>query len=160
MEESEGKSLEPLKLGKILQIGVVVENLEEAIEFYTEHFGLGPWKTRVSEHLPYAIVKGEKTPYTCKLAIADMPPLKFELIEVTKGPSIQLDFLESKGEGVHHLQYHVDNLEEEISNYEKHGFKVLQEMRRPEIGFAYMGTDKVGGIIFELVGPSPSLEES
>ena len=160
MGTSEKKSLEPLQLGKIVQIGVVVKNLEEAIEFYTKHFGLGPWRRGVSEHLPYAIVRGEKTPYTCKLAFTEIPSLQLELIEVTKGPSIQLDHLNTKGEGIHHIQYHVDNLEEEISKYKQHGFQVLQEMRRRERGFAYMNTDKVGGIIFELVGPSPSLEES
>lgn len=71
-----------------------------------------------------------------------------------------MDHLGSKGEGIHHLQYRVDNLEEAISNYEVHGFQVLQEMRSKEGGFAYMSTDRVGGIIFELVGPSPSLEPS
>lgn len=160
MGESKEKSLEPLRMGKIVQIGVVVKNLEEAMEFYTKHFGLGPWRTRVNEHLPYAVVLGEKTPYTCKLAFTEIPPLQLELIEVTKGPSIQLDHLKTKGEGVHHIQYRVDNLEEEISKYEEHGFKVLQEMRGRERGFAYMNTDIVGGIIFEIVGPSPSLEES
>jgi methylmalonyl-CoA/ethylmalonyl-CoA epimerase len=160
MEVHEAGSPKPLKIGTILQIGVVVKNLEEAMEYYSRHFGLGPWRTRVAEHLPYAVVRGEKTPYTCKLAFAEIPPLQLELIEVTKGPSIQLDHLGSKGEGIHHLQYRVDNLEEAISNYEAHSFKVLQEMRRKEGGFAYMGTDRVGGIIFEIVGASPSLEPS
>jgi methylmalonyl-CoA/ethylmalonyl-CoA epimerase len=156
----EADSPKPLKIGKILQIGVVVKNLEDAVEYYSKHFGLGPWRTRVAEHLPYAVVRGIKTPYTCKLAFTEIPPLQLELIEVTEGPSIQLDHLESKGEGIHHLQYRVDNLEEEIVNYEAHGFKVLQEMRGKEGGFAYMSSDRVGGIIFEIVGPSPSLKPS
>ncbi len=84
MVVNEADSPVPLKIGKILQIGVVVKNLEEAMEYYSRHFGLGPWRTRVAEHLPYAIVRSEKTPYTCKLAFADMPPLQLELIEVTK----------------------------------------------------------------------------
>jgi methylmalonyl-CoA/ethylmalonyl-CoA epimerase len=87
MGTSEEKSLKALHLGTIVQIGVVVKNLENAMEFYTKHFGLGPWRTTVSDHLPYAIVRGEKIPYTCKLAFTDIPPLQLELIEVTKGPS-------------------------------------------------------------------------
>ena len=105
MEVHEADSPKPLKIGKILQIGVVVKNLEEAMEYYSRHFGLGPWRTRVADHLPSAVVLRKKTPYTCTLAFAEIPPLQLELIDVTKGPSIHLDHLESKGEGIHHLLF-------------------------------------------------------
>lgn len=159
MVKSEEEQLEPIELQELVQIGVVVKDLEKAMEYYSKHFGLGPWRTMVSEHLPFAIVRGKKTPYTCKLAFTRMPPLQLELIEVTTGPSIQLDHLKTKGEGIHHVQYRVKDLEKEITKYKKHGFKVLQEMRDPKGGFAYMDTGGIGGIIFELVGPSPSLED-
>jgi catechol 2,3-dioxygenase-like lactoylglutathione lyase family enzyme len=156
MEKSEEDRLE---ITPIVQIGVVVKDLEKAVEYYTKHFGLGPWRRSVNEHLPFATVHGENVPYTVKLAFADMPPLQLELIEVTKGPSIQLEHLEAKGEGIHHIQYRVKDLEKEIVKYEKHGFKILQAMYDSKGGFAYMDTDKVGGVIFEIIGPSPSLAE-
>lgn len=150
---------EKLELTPIVQIGVVVKDVDKAVEYYTKHFGLGPWRRTVNEHLPFAIVRGKKTPYTAKIAITNIPPLTLELIEVTKGPSIQLDFLKEKGEGIHHIQYRVQDLEKELAKYDKHGFKILQTMHDAKGGFAYMDTDKVGGVIFEVVGPSPSLEE-
>jgi len=156
MEKSKEDRLE---LTPIVQIGVVVKDVEKAVEYYTKHFGLGPWRRTVNEHLPFAIVRGKNTPYTVKLAFVDIPPLQLELIEVTKGPSIQLEHLEAKGEGIHHIQYRVKDLEKEIVKYKKHRFKVLQTMHDSKGGFAYMDTDKVGGVIFEIVGPSPSLEE-
>ena len=147
-----------INLPKVAQIGIVVNNLEKSMEFYTKHFGLGPWKVIINEHLPYAIVRGEKTPYTVKCAFTSLPPFQLELMEVTKGPCTQLEYLENKGEGIHHIQFSVSDLDKEISHYQKHGFKIIQEMRSAKRGFFMVDTDKVGGIIFEIVCPSPSLE--
>ena len=157
--KSEEEKMEPLQLPEVLQIGVVVQNLEKVVKFYSKHFGLGSWRIIVNEHKPYAIVRGKKTPYTHKMAITRLPPFEFELMEVIKGPCIYKEHLEIKGEGVHHMKFHVQDLEEEIQKYKKHGFKVLQSMYNAQGGFAMMDTDKVGGIVFELVGPSPSLAE-
>lgn len=158
MEKSkEGK----LQVSEIVHIGVVVNDVEKAIDYYSKHFGWGPWKTE-DIHRPVAIVHGKKTSYRCKIASTTIPaisPILLSLDTTTKGTNIFTEHLKAKGEGIHHIQFHVKDLEQEIAKYEKHGFKTLQKVNDAKGGYAYMGTDKVGCIIFEAIGPSPSLDE-
>ena len=72
---------------------------------------------------------------------------------MVEGKTIQSEFLERNGEGVHHLGFLVDDLDAEIAKYEERGFNVIQRYDTPQKGvsFAFLDTDKVGGIVFELV---------
>ena len=82
----------------------------------------------------------------------ELPMVAKILVVETTGQSIQNEFWEKCGEGINHLGFNVDDLEKEVAKLEKRGFKVaadgkLNGVRR----FAYMDTDKVGGVLFELI---------
>ena len=60
--------------------------------------------------------------------------------------------MKSKGEGINHLGFFVDDLAKETAKLEVKGFRVLYSAKFVTGGgFAYFDTDKVGGIISELV---------
>jgi 4-hydroxyphenylpyruvate dioxygenase-like putative hemolysin len=81
-----------------------------------------------------------------------MGPIQVELIELVGGKTIHEDFLKEKGEGVHHIAFEVNNIEESKKNAEKTGLEVTQSFTRPEeSGFAYVDSDKTGGFAFELI---------
>ena len=148
--EKEGSK--KIKLPDPCQIGVVVEDLDRAVEYYTTNFGIGPFRFFELHYEGVIIRDRNDAAYTVRLAIAPMGPVDLELIQVTEGDSIHLEFLEKRGEGVEHIGFRVPDLGAEIEEFKQLGMEVLQSVRRPDgSGYAYMDTQKTGGIIFELI---------
>ena len=134
----------------IVQVGVVVKDLNRTVSFLTA-LGLGPFRIRTVSH-PSATVHGEKVSYQVTLALSKQGPVQLELIEYQSGTTIQEEFLREKGEGIHHLLFKVKDLKATLEKFSANGIDTLQ---KDEFvgggGLAYMGTDKVGGIIMEVV---------
>ena len=142
---------EIMKSERFIQIGIVVTNVDETLKFYKEAFGFGPFEVRYVDY-PTATYYGRLAGYRGKRAFFFMGPIQIELIELVDGKTIHEDFLREKGEGLNHLGFQVDNLEEATKRAEEAGFKVIQRFTRPDnTGFAYIDSDKVGGVIFELI---------
>jgi hypothetical protein len=60
--------------------------------------------------------------------------------------------LEEKGEGLHSIGFAVKDLKESVRIAERMGSKVTQGWQREEgLGFAYLDSDKVGGVLFEMI---------
>jgi len=133
------------------QIGVVVKSIEETVKYYEKVFGFGPFEF-MQVDFSTATYYGETAGYRGKRAFFHLGPIEIELIELIDGKTIQEDFLKEKGEGLHHIGFAVNNLAESKKNAEKAGLQVTQGFTRPDgSGFAYLDTDKTGGIIFELI---------
>jgi len=136
---------------RFCQVGVVVKSIDETIKYYEKVFGFGPWETRYVDY-PNATYYGEIAGYRGKRAFFYLGPIQIELIELIDGKTIHEAFLKEKGEGVHHIAIEVNNLEESERSAEKAGLKVIQSFTRPDgSGFAYLDTDRTGGLIFELI---------
>jgi methylmalonyl-CoA/ethylmalonyl-CoA epimerase len=135
----------------LCQIGIVVKSIDETIKYYQEVFGFGPFEIRDVDY-PTATYYGETAGYRGKRAFFHLGPIQIELIELKDGKTIHESFLREKGEGLHHLGFLVKNLEEVKSNAEKAGLEVTQGFARPDgTGFAYVDSDRAGGVIFELI---------
>ncbi len=144
----EGKLFEP---SRFCQVGVVVKSIDETIKYFEKLFGFGPFEMRQVDY-PNATYYGEIAGYRGKRAFFYLGPIQIELVELVDGKTIHEAFLKEKGEGVHHIAFEVDNLEKSTGNAEKAGLEVIQSFTRPDgSGFAYLDTDKTGGIIFELI---------
>lgn len=134
----------------IVQVGVVVKDLDRTVSFLTA-LGLGPFRIRTVSH-PSATVHGEIASYQVRLALSQQGPVQLELIEYQSGKTIQEEFLRENGEGIHHLLFKVRDFKATLEKFSADGINVLQ---KDEFigggGLAYMGTDKIGGIIMEVV---------
>jgi catechol 2,3-dioxygenase-like lactoylglutathione lyase family enzyme len=134
----------------IAQVGVVVRDLDRTVEFLTA-LGLGPFQIRTAVH-PSATVHGKSVSYQVRLGLSQQGPVQLELIEYQSGTTIQEEFLREKGEGIHHILFKVRDLKATLEKFSSHCIEVLQ---KDDFvgggGLAYMGTDKVGGIIVEVV---------
>ncbi len=136
---------------RFCQVGVVVKSVDETVEYFEKVFGFGPFEIRQVDY-PDATYYGEIAGYRGKRAFFHLGPIQIELIELVDGKTIHEAFLKEKGEGVHHIGFEVDNLEKSKENAEKVGLKVIQSFTRPDgSGFAYLDTDRIGGIFFELI---------
>ena len=135
----------------LCQVGIVVRSIDETIKYYREVFGFGPFEIRDVEY-PTATYYGETAGYRGKRAFFHLGPIQMELIELKDGKTIHESFLREKGEGLHHLGFLVKNLEEAKRKAESCGLEVTQGFTRPDgTGFAYVDSDRVGGVIFELI---------
>ena len=139
---------------EIGQVGVVVKDLDKTMEYLTS-LGFGPFIVRTVTH-PSGKVRGKKGSYQIKVALSQQGPVQIELIEWQKGNTIYNEFLEKKGEGLHHIRFKVRDLNATLAKFSKMGIEVLMEDRWVEGGgIAYMGTDKIGGILMEFVQYPP-----
>ena len=143
-----------LSLPEVCQLGVVVKDLDKAVAYYSSVFGVGPFEYIERHYEGVTIRQRNDASYTVKIAKAPMGKLELELIQVVEGESIHLEFLAKRGEGIEHLGFRVSDLDAEIAKFKKWGIDVLQSARRPGGGYAYMDTEKIGGIIFELIQQS------
>ena len=146
---------EILEASSFCQIGIVVENIDKTLDFYRKTFGFGPFEVK---HVDYsdATYYGESAGYRGKRAFFHLGPIEIELIELVDGKTIHEDFLKKHGEGLNHIGFEVKSLAKSRENAEKAGFEITQDFMRPDgSGFAYIDSDKTGGVIFELIQSPP-----
>ena len=137
------------------QIGVVVKDLDKAMEAYSSLFGVGPWIVMDDYKSMDAALRGEPVEYTLKIALAKVGCIVLELIQVLEGETAHAEFLREKGEGIHHVNLSIDDLDKAVAEWEAAGIKVLQRSKIPvqegdAAGHAYMDTEELIGIILEL----------
>jgi methylmalonyl-CoA/ethylmalonyl-CoA epimerase len=139
---------------EIVQVGVVVKDLDKTVEYLTS-LGMGPFKINTVTH-PSATVHGEKVFYEVRLAKSQQGPVELELIEYQKGKTIHKEFLDEKGEGLHHIKVTVKDIDATVNRFARKGIKPLQEDRAVGGGgMAYLDTARVGGLIIEVSQRSP-----
>jgi len=149
MNSSEDMIFDPSKL---CQIGIVVKSIDETVKYYREKFGMGASLEIRYVDYPTASYYGEVSGYRGKRAFFHLGPIQIELIELIDGRTIHESFLKEKGEGIHHLGFAVANLQKAMDIAKSQGFQVTQHfMREDGSGFAYLDTEKTGGVIFELI---------
>jgi methylmalonyl-CoA/ethylmalonyl-CoA epimerase len=143
---------EKVKIKQVLQIGIVVKDLQKAMELYWEIFGIGPWHivTFQPPALTNTQVRGQAVPYTMKLAVTQVGNVQWELIQPLTGKSIYQEFLDQKGGGLHHVACDVGDYDQAVELMKKHGIGTLMSGELPSDSYAYMDTEKYLGTIVEI----------
>lgn len=139
----ESSKTHKLELKTVDQIGIAVKDIDKVIETWSSMFGIGPWTFR---DISGTDAKGRS--WKARLAFAYLGPLQIELIQPLEGRIIQSRFLETLGEGVHHLGFYVNDVDGEVANLQAQGAKLL--LTDPG-NFAYLDSGGTRGIIFELI---------
>lgn len=141
------------------QIGVVVKNLDVAMESYWRTAGIGPWNIFTTGAPPLScLYHGQPANYKIRLATARSGPLQMELIEYISGDTIHRDFLASGRIGIEHVGIYVPDLEQALQSYQARNIGILQ--RADGMGmtgdgrYAYLDTEPILGTILELIQSS------
>src|SRR5215210_2740527 len=100
-------------IGSIDHVGVLVRDLDRAMEHYTSDLGIGPWVvyTISPDWVRDMTVRGKKQGYVYKIALCQVGTMLYELMESVEGPNIYEKFLKEHGEGVQHLGYFVEDID-------------------------------------------------
>lgn len=127
------------------QIGIVVRDLEPALEEYSRRLGIGPW--RVYRFAPPALsdtrLRGRDARFSMWVALASTGTMQWELIQPIEGPSIYEEFLDAHGEGLHHVQVSYGDMtcEEIVGEFAARGFPPLMEGNFHGSRFVYFDTE-------------------
>lgn len=146
-----------LPLGtRVHQVGVVVADVERAIEGHSQLLGIDEWR-RASfdrESVEELMFRGQPAEFSIRLAFGGSDP-EIELIEPVDGTSIYHEWLAEHGDGIHHLAVVVTSLADATAAMEAAGFEVVQSGRgfapTRTGGFAYYDTARALGYVLEAV---------
>lgn len=141
---------EILRLGEVSQIGIVVKDIEKAINNYSEIFGITFPKVFVPD-FSNKTYRGKPSDFRIKVAFGMMGELQIELIQVLQGKTVYDEFLERNPEGLHHLGFDVKNIDERTAALQSLGIGVLQSGEKVGAKFAYLDTEGIVGVMFELI---------
>lgn len=126
---------------RIDHIAIAVHNLEEAARFYQEVMGLTLSGVEV--------VQAQKT----KVGFFEIGETHIELVQPEAPDSPLVKFLETKGQGIHHLCFEVDDIEAEVQRYIEKGAAMVDTKPRPgahNTRVAFVHPKSSGGVLIEL----------
>lgn len=128
-------------VNKVDHIGIAVQNLDEALKFYEETLGI---KCTSKE-----VVEDQKV----KVAFLPIGDTEVELLESTDENGAIAKFIEKRGQGVQHIAYRVDNIEEAIAEMKEKGIRMIDEEPRYGAGgakIAFLHPKSTFGVLIEL----------
>jgi len=126
---------------KVEHIGIAVKSIETSNELFTKLFARKPYKTEEVES------EGVTTSFF------QMGETKIELLEATKEESAIAKFIAKRGEGIHHIAYEVEDIEQEMKRLSNEGFTLLNET--PKKGadnklVCFLHPKTTNGVLIEL----------
>ncbi|MHB8171279.1 MAG: methylmalonyl-CoA epimerase [Thermincolia bacterium] len=126
---------------KIDHIGIAVKSIDQALELYRDILGLELTKTEVVEE------------QKVKVAFLPVGESKVELLESTEPDGPVAKFIEAKGEGIQHIAFRVDNIEEKLAELKARGVRLIDEVPRRGAGgarIAFLHPKATNGTLIEL----------
>jgi methylmalonyl-CoA/ethylmalonyl-CoA epimerase len=103
---------------RIDHVAIAVKNLDEGTKI---------WKDMGFE-IEYEVVKDQGV----KVGIVHLGDSRIEILEPLNEDSPISNFLEKRGEGLHHLAVQVENIEEVLEDLKAKGYRLIDE--KPKIG--------------------------
>jgi methylmalonyl-CoA/ethylmalonyl-CoA epimerase len=139
-------------LGPIDHVAVVVRDIDEALPRYATLFGLtGPEGVQAVE------AQGVRL---CFLPTGPAPAARIELIQPTDPESGVARFLESRGEGLHHVCFGTSDIAAELVRLAAAGAELIDQDPRPgaEGRVAFVHPRTLNGVLWELLEPGAEPE--
>lgn len=126
---------------KVEHIGIAVQSLSQSIPLFEKLLNSDCYKTEqvVSEHVNTAFFQKGDT--------------KIELLESTSNDGVIKKFIDKKGEGLHHIAFEVEDIQQEMERLSAEGFILLNET--PKTGadnklVCFLHPKSTNGVLIEL----------
>ena len=127
---------------KIEHLGIAVENLEESEKLYETLLNTKVYKREEveSQKVTTSFLRSGNS--------------KIELLQATSADSVIQKFIDSRGEGIHHIAFAVSDIKSEMHRLSDSGFRLLNQ--EPIAGadnkiVCFLHPKSTGGILIELV---------
>jgi len=134
----------------VCQVGIIVADIEKTSRAWAEVLGIEAPVARLTDPLDQAHTRycGEPTEARAKLAFMDLGQVQLELIEPVGGPSTWRDFLEAPGQGIHHIAFRIQGMDDVIARLEARGIPPVQRGDYTGGRYGYLdGVPELGAIL-------------
>jgi len=132
-------------LRQIDHIGIAVNNLDETVAFYRQVMGLEVSSTEVFNRM--------------KIAFLRIGDSELELLEDLTPDGAIARHVATRGEGLQHVAYRVDNIEGALQEMRAKGIELIDERPRPgarHSRVAFLHPKSTKGVLIEFVEPQGS----
>ena len=154
----EPPALDPAIYGHVVHVGWVVRDLEPVLDHW-QTLGLRGIQRIGEVELADVTYRGESAPTRLEMARVEVGDVSLSWIQPLGGTNIYTAFLDSHGDGIHHLAYAVPSaarLQQEIEYFASRDVGVVQsggwQGQAGQGAFAYLDTaQRGGGLTIELV---------
>ena len=126
---------------KLDHIGIAVNDLSQALAFYSDALGLEVEDTETVE------------PQAVRAHFLNVGAASLELLEATDPDSPIAKFVSKRGPGLHHVTFLVDDINEAITRLKKRGVRMVDQS--PRLGaeralVAFVHPSSAHGVLVEL----------
>jgi len=130
-------------LTKVHHVGIVVHSADEALKFYRDALGLPVTADQVIEDQG---VRG---------ILLQIGGSEIELLEPTRNDTGVARFLESRGEGMHHICFESDDVDKELEAARAKGIELIDEKPRPGLAgmVCFLHPKSNHGVLIEFATP-------
>jgi methylmalonyl-CoA/ethylmalonyl-CoA epimerase len=145
---TENVTFSGIELLRIDHVGIAVPDLDEAIRFYAENFGL---------HCVHQEANDEQGVREAMLAVGDGTGPRLQLLAPATPDSAIARFLDRSGPGLQQLAYTVADVEAAAAALRARGLRLLYDQpRRGTAGsrINFVHPKDAGGVLVELVEPA------
>jgi methylmalonyl-CoA/ethylmalonyl-CoA epimerase len=130
-----------MKVLKIDHLGIAVHSIEEAKKLFQDTLGLN--------------FEGSETVAEQKVTTAFFPvgDSEVELLESTAPDGPIAKYLEKRGEGIQHIAFRVENIEEALAELKEKGIRLIDEKPRLGAGgakIAFLHPKSTHGVLIEI----------
>ncbi len=125
-------------------VGIAVRSIEEQRSFYEETLG--------AEFEGLEEVANQKV----RVGFFKVNDVRLELLEPTDPTSPIAKFLEKRGEGLHHLAFTVESIQDRIAELQQSGLRMIDETPRAgahHMQIAFLHPKSTAGVLTELCEP-------
>jgi len=133
-------------MNKVEHIGIAVKSLKDSEKIFQDILGTESYKMEE--------VKSENV----NTLFYQLGETKIELLEATSEDSPIAKFIEKKGEGLHHIAFHVHDIQGKIDELKGKGYRMIHDV--PKTGaddkiIAFMHPKSSNGVLVELCADKP-----
>ena len=126
---------------RVGHIGIAVKSIDSGIKIWGELLGI---KFEGITEVPSQKLR---------IGVFNVGDVEIELLEPTSADSSVAKFIDSRGEGLHHICFKVKNIEGILSELKAKGVKLIDES--PRVGalaskIAFIHPSSTGGVLIEL----------
>jgi methylmalonyl-CoA/ethylmalonyl-CoA epimerase len=122
-------------------VGVAVRNLEQAVDFFQKTYGAKlVWRKKFEDQ-------------KIESALISIGEAQLELSASLEPQSVIDKFIESRGEGIHHVSFEVDHFDQVIEDIKAKGLKVISEADTEDFKAAFIHPQSSFGVLTEIIEP-------
>ena len=144
------------KTRQIQQIAWLTRDLEKSMQAWIDVLRIGPWRVfRFTDKTVRNLKVGGKPvegPFEFRIAITHVGDMEIELIQPVYGPMIYEDYIQRRGEGLHHIKEKIpdERMAAIVEDYDARGIAVTQTGQFVADFHFYLNTEPKLDFVYEL----------